>query len=107
MSSPSFYKNHLFFCTNQRADDVRPCCANRGSKELMSYAKKQVKALDLAGPGKVRVSSAGCLGRCEEGPAAVVYPEGTWYTCMDQSDVDEIIEKHLKNGQPVERLLMD
>jgi (2Fe-2S) ferredoxin len=34
----------------------------------------------------------------------VVYPEGTWYTYVDEADVDEIIESHLVNGEPVERL---
>jgi (2Fe-2S) ferredoxin len=34
----------------------------------------------------------------------VVYPEGTWYTYVDESDIDEIVESHLKAGNPVERL---
>jgi (2Fe-2S) ferredoxin len=42
--------------------------------------------------------------RCEEGPVLVVYPEGVWYTYVDQDDVDEIIDKHLVNGVIVERL---
>jgi (2Fe-2S) ferredoxin len=37
---------------------------------------------------------------------AVVYPEGVWYTVMDKSDVNEIVESHLKNGQVVERLVV-
>ena len=36
---------------------------------------------------------------------AVVYPEAVWYTYVDQADIDEIVEKHLQNGQVVERLL--
>ena len=36
---------------------------------------------------------------------AVVYPEGVWYSYVDQADIDEIVESHLKNGQVVERLL--
>jgi len=52
----------------------------------------------------VRINKAGCLERCEEGPVIVVYPEGIWYTYLDESDIDEIVESHLKNGQIVERL---
>ena len=37
---------------------------------------------------------------------AVVYPEAVWYTFVDNSDIDEIVESHLKNGQIVERLLL-
>jgi (2Fe-2S) ferredoxin len=36
---------------------------------------------------------------------AVVYPEGTWYSYVDGSDIDEIVSTHLQRGQVVERLL--
>ena len=58
----------------------------------------------MSGAGKIRVNQALCLDRCEQGPVCVVYPEGTWYTYVDESDVDEIIESHLINGKSVERL---
>jgi (2Fe-2S) ferredoxin len=60
--------------------------------------------LGLTGKDRVRINQAGCLDRCEEGPVLVVYPEGVWYTYVDQDDVDEIIDKHLVNGVVVERL---
>jgi len=74
---------------------------------MQEYAKKKVKQMGLAGPGKVRVNKAGCLDRCELGPAVVIYPEGTWYTYIDETDIDEIVEKHLAQGEIVERLLID
>ena len=54
----------------------------------------------------MRVNKAGCLDRCAAGPVAVVYPEGVWYSFVDASDVDEIVESHLKKGEIVERLLV-
>jgi (2Fe-2S) ferredoxin len=33
-----------------------------------------------------------------------VYPEETWYTYVDEHDIDEIIEEHLQHGRVVERL---
>jgi (2Fe-2S) ferredoxin len=103
----SYYRHHIFFCINQRDDGDRPCCANRDAAKMQEYAKKRCKQLDLLGPGKVRVNKAGCLDRCEEGPVAVVYPEGVWYTYVDREDIDEIVESHLRNGKIVERLLLD
>ncbi len=101
----SYYERHIFFCTNDRgADSKRPSCNQCGSAQLRDYAKKRMKDLGLTGEGKVRVNTSGCLDRCEEGPACVVYPEGVWYTYIDESDIDEIIESHLINGKPVERL---
>ena len=52
----------------------------------------------------MRINAAGCLGRCEQGPVIVVYPEGTWYTYVDKEDIDEIVDRHLLKGEIVERL---
>jgi (2Fe-2S) ferredoxin len=71
---------------------------------LRDYAKSRVKALGLAGQGRVRVNMAGCLDRCDEGPTVVVYPEGTWYRVNSREDVDELIREHLQNGRVVDRL---
>ncbi len=101
----SYFERHLFFCTNVRAEGAdRPSCGRCGSDALRDYAKKRIKALGLAGEGKVRVNSAGCLDRCEEGPTLVVYPEGVWYTFVDEEDLDDIIDEHVVGGRPVERL---
>jgi len=101
----SFYKHHIFFCINDRgSDSERPSCSQCGSVEIREYAKKRAKELGISGAGNVRVNQAGCLDRCEEGPVCVVYPEGTWYTYVDETDIDEIIESHLLGGKPVERL---
>ena len=103
----SYYEKHVFFCCNERGPGAdRPCCAGRGAQEMRDYAKKKVKQLDLAGPGKVRINKAGCLDRCEEGPCVVVYPDAVWYTYVDRHDIDEIIEEHLVHGRVVERLRM-
>lgn len=100
-----YYQRHIFFCTNDRGPDSdRPSCNRCGSGDLREYAKKRVNALGLAGEGKVRVNTSGCLDRCEEGPVCVVYPEAVWYTYIDEADIDDIIDEHLVNGNPVERL---
>ena len=98
----SYYKHHVFFCTNQR--EGKACCQDHNAQALRDYAKDKVKQLGLAGPGGVRVNSAGCLDRCAEGPVIVIYPQETWYTYVDREDIDEIIEQHLQNGQVVARL---
>ncbi len=99
----SYFQHHVFFCCNQRAPE-QTSCNNFGASALRDYAKDQIKAQKLDGPGKVRINSAGCLGRCDVGPVLVVYPEGTWYTYVDKSDIDEIISEHLVAGRVVERL---
>ena len=102
-SSSPYYAKHVFFCCNQR-DGGRTCCADKGAADIRDYAKKRVKELGMSGEGKVRINQAGCLDRCEEGPCVVVYPDAVWYTYVDQADIDEIIEEHVKNGRIVERL---
>lgn len=103
MSDTPYFKHHVFFCMNVR-EDGRRCCGEHGAAAAQKHAKKRIKSLDMNGEGKVRINQAGCLDRCEEGPCLVVYPEGTWYTYVDTSDIDEIIDSHLIGGKPVDRL---
>jgi (2Fe-2S) ferredoxin len=98
-----YYRCHAFFCTNKR-EDGRACCQDHDAVELRAYAKQRIKELGLAGEGEVRINSAGCLDRCEDGPVIVIYPEGVWYTYRDEDDLDEIIEKHIIGGEIVEHL---
>ncbi len=98
----SFYKHHLFFCTNIRDDGV--CCQEHDAAEMRTYAKRKTKELGIAGQGGVRVNKAGCLDRCSEGPVIVVYPDAVWYTYETEGDVDEIIDEHLIKGRVVKRL---
>ncbi len=100
---PSYFKRHIFFCTNHRAQG-EACCANHQAQQAFDHCKQKVRELGLAGPGQVRVNKAGCLDRCAGGPVAVVYPEAVWYTFVDHADLDEIVERHLKSGEVVERL---
>ena len=99
----SYYRHHIFFCLNRR-ENGEACCAQHDAQEAFDHCKAAVKAAGLAGAGGVRVNKAGCLDRCAGGPVAVVYPEAVWYTYVDKSDVDEIVQSHLKDGRPVERL---
>jgi (2Fe-2S) ferredoxin len=73
---------------------------------MRDHAKQRSKALGIAGAGGVRINTAGCLDRCEEGPVLVVYPDDVWYSYVDQADIDEIIDEHLLNGRIVERLVI-
>ena len=99
----SYYERHIFFCLNQRSGG-EDSCANHRAQEGYDRCKTQVKKAGLSGAGQVRVNKAGCLDRCAAGPVAVVYPEAVWYTYVDQHDIDEIVESHLKEGKVVERL---
>ena len=97
------YKRHIFFCTNLR-EDGRQCCRAAGAEQAREYAKARIKDLGLSGKGGIRVNKAGCLDRCEEGPVAVVYPEGVWYSYVDTDDIDDIVDQHLVAGNEVKRL---
>jgi (2Fe-2S) ferredoxin len=102
----SHFKYHVFFCTNQR-EGGESCCNNHGATDMRDYMKKRVKQLGEKIPERVRINTAGCLDRCDKGPAIVVYPEATWYTYVDAEDIDEIIDSHLIGGKIVDRLKVD
>jgi (2Fe-2S) ferredoxin len=103
--SSSYYQRHIFFCLNER-DNGQACCAQHRAQAAFDRCKAQSKALGLSGAGKVRVNKAGCLDRCAGGPVAVVYPDAVWYSFVDESDIDEIVASHLRDGVVVQRLLM-
>ena len=99
-----YYQKHLFFCTNEKVG--KQCCQNARASDFCDYTKKKVREKGLKGKGCIRVSSSGCMGRCSEGPALVIYPEVVWYTYSTYADIDEILEEHVVNGRVVQRLLM-
>jgi (2Fe-2S) ferredoxin len=80
-------KAHLFVCTNEKKGE---CCGEKGGAKL----RARIKELSKEHPewkGQVRINAAGCLGRCEEGIVAVLYPEGKWFTGLDVKDEDLLI----------------
>ena len=79
----SYYKHHVFFCTNVR-DDGREFCQQHDAQGMRDYAKGCIKKLGLNGEGKVRINNAGCMDRCTEGPVIAVYPDNVWYTYVDK-----------------------
>ena len=107
MTAPAkpYYERHIFFCLNERKNG-EDSCAMHHAQAGFDRCKSAVKAAGLAGPGQVRVNKAGCVDRCAGGPVAVVYPEGTWYSFVDDHDIDEIVASHLLGGQVVERLVL-
>lgn len=104
-TSQGYYARHIFFCLNERKNGEQSC-AQFKAQEGFDHCKARIKKEGLAGPGQIRVNKAGCLDRCAGGPVAVVYPEGVWYSYVDQADIDEIVDSHLKNGKVVERLVL-
>lgn len=102
MTDDPYYRLHAFCCTNVRPEQhPRGSCARKNAVALRDYLKKKSKAKDV---GRVRINASGCLDRCELGPVMVIYPDGIWYRYETESDVDEILESHVKGGKVVERL---
>jgi (2Fe-2S) ferredoxin len=77
-------------------------CKKRGSKDVRKALKGELRERGMV--GDVRVDSVGCLGLCKHGPNVVVYPGGAWYLGLTEREVPEIVERHLRGGEPVEEL---
>jgi NADH-quinone oxidoreductase subunit F len=76
-------------------------CVSGKAFEIREALEKAVAKLRLKGVG---VDFTGCHGFCQQGPLAVVEPEGIFYTHVSVDDVSEIASSHLRDGQPVARL---
>lgn len=104
MAEPHLEK-HVFICTNRReAGNPKGSCAERGADEVRDAFKKLVHERGMK--GRVRANAAGCLDQCARGVTVVVYPEQVWYGGVTAADVPEIVQSHLVDGVPVERLRM-
>ena len=89
------YESHVLVC---KGSD----CKKRGSKDVRKALKSELRAEGMN--REVRVDCVDCLGLCKHGPNAIIYPGGTWYLGLIEEDVPEIVETHLKGGEPVEWL---
>ena len=98
------YDKHIFICTNERKNSDRKSCGEAHGLELVTAFKAGIKNRNIN--LKLRAQRAGCFDICDFGPTVVVYPEGVFYVGVQVSDVDEIIESHILNNQPVERLIL-
>jgi (2Fe-2S) ferredoxin/predicted O-methyltransferase YrrM len=96
------FRFHVFACDQQKPEGV-PCCAARGSVQVLEALRREVAERGLV--ETVQVTACGSLGLCEHGPNLVVYPEGIWYSGVTAADVPEIVRSHFQEGTPVARLV--
>ena len=96
------FRKHVFVCLHERPAGPRGDCTSKGSPELLKALKKALQARGVA--DEIRAQKSGCLDNCEHGCSVVVYPEGVWYGGVQLADVDELVDKHLLGGTPVDRL---
>ncbi len=94
---------HVFVCTQSRPPEhPRGSCSAKGSTALLQEFQQQFEKRGLW--GRYALTASGCIGTCGMGPSVLVYPDGVMYGGVGKDDVSAIIEEHLLNNQPVERL---
>jgi (2Fe-2S) ferredoxin len=74
-------------------------------EDIVREMRQEIAALGLK--KQIRINKSGCLDQCGNGPMVVVYPDAIWYAHVQPSDCHEIVQSHLLNDKPVERLLYD
>lgn len=97
-------ERHIFLC----ADQTKPQCAPRDATNLAwNYLKQRLGELGLTHAERcVYRTKANCLRVCQQGPIAVVYPEGVWYRSATPAVLERIINEHLVGGRPVEEFIL-
>ncbi len=83
-------------------------CTGTGCTSSGSYAARDALLQELKKAGlenEIRVVETGCMGRCDLGPVALVYPDGTFYRGVVAADVPKLVQEHFVKGRPYEKLL--
>ena len=78
-------------------------CVSSGCREIRDAIVIKVKEYGLQ--EEIKVIETGCVGSCDLGPLALVYPEGVFYQKLKPEDAEEIVSEHLLKGRIVDRLL--
>ena len=99
-------RRHVLVCTGKSctavgAGEVKEAFERRLEGDAIRFGKEK-KGRNPQGP--VVLTECGSVGFCSVGPAVLVYPEGVWYAQVSPEDVDEIVDKHLIEGEVVSRL---
>jgi len=78
-------------------------CTSSGSNKIINAFNASIEAHDLK--DEIKVVQTGCFGLCALGPVVIVHPDGTFYSRVEEGDVDEIVREHLLKGRVVDRLV--
>ena len=78
-------------------------CTSSHSHEVINKLAEELKSKGLE--DEIKIVQTGCFGLCALGPVMIVYPEGTFYSCVTVDDVPEIVDEHLIKGRIVQRLV--
>lgn len=99
---------HVFVCTGKSCSAVdSPEVKNAFERELKARGLQYGKEKKGCNPkGSVVLTECASVGFCAIGAAVMVYPDGVWYAQVRAGDVPEIVEEHIVNGRPVQRLAL-
>ncbi len=92
-------KRHVLICNGGS-------CMQQGGEHITQRIRSTISECNLE--TEIHTTRTRCLGRCDDGPIVVVYPDGVWYKCVGEKAAKKIVKEHLlKERMVTDNVLYD
>ncbi|HBG47089.1 MAG TPA: ferredoxin [Deltaproteobacteria bacterium] len=99
MSKPEKF---LYVCVHERPQGhPRGSCGQKGSREVVMALATEC---DKQGAfGRASLVQTACMGLCNEGPMAAVFPDNVFYRDLTPADAPTLVKEHLLEGKALSK----
>lgn len=99
-------KRRIYICDSHKPKiHGGGCCSDKGSHNLRLVFTSAIHKANLQ--QEVELIPTTCLSQCLTGISVRIWPDQVYYGKVKEEDIQAIVDEHLINNEPVERIRID